>query len=679
MLEPHNMKRLFFLILGLAALLAGCQEKEEVIEETSKKLINISLLDATSTQSSFTVSISAKGVYLADYDKWGIVFSETTDKSQGIEMVAEGKPSGGKKKVKVSGLKKDTPYYVWGWAEGPEADRMWTNTYLAVKTMLEMDPVKLKGTVIGTEYSVNYDTGEASLTVNTKDNVFDGDYNTYFASYDRSGTWVGLDLGTKHIIRKVGYVPRPGQEGRVELAVIEGANKPDFSDALPIHIIRQPGREGTMLYGDINCSRGFRYVRYVSPNDVRCNLAELEFHGYEGDGDDSRLFQFTNLPTVVINTEGAQDIVSKEYEIPSNVYIISDNGTKMLATSDTGVRGRGNASWLYFDKKPYRIKFSEKQNVLDAPAKAKKWTLISNFSDKSLMRNILAFEVSRRVGHAYTPYCRPVDLVVNGEYRGCYQLCDQVEAASDRVPAKDGYLIEVDSYGYQETLMFYSWNGTPVTIKHPDEDDITDEQTSFIHDFYSRMEAATLSSDFTDPVNGYRKYLDVDSFLRQFLIGEFCGNPDMLWSVYMYKDASNGKLHAGPVWDHDIAFDNDYTVYPINGRGGFLYCNGARAASDAIWNVTHRIVTLDPEAKKRMIELWENAYDKGGLKDLPLYLDQTYALLQESQELNFKRWNNLDQKVHMNFQALGSYEKEVQYLRNVICERLELFGDYVRN
>ena len=673
------MKRLFVFLVGIASLLSACQEKPEVVDEILRKPISILISGATCTKESISVSISALGVYVDEYDNWGVVCSETPDKTKGVEVGVKGNASNGYVKVEITGLDPDTKYYIWGWAEGENIDRVWTGSYKEVRTRGEVLAGKLTGNIIGTAVSVDYNTGEQSFTVNCKENVFDGNFDTYFASYERSGTWVGLDLGSKHLINKVGYAPRPTQEHRVQLAVIEGANNPDFSDALPIHMIKNSAPSGQMTYEDVECSRGFRYIRYMSPNDVRCNLAELAFYGFEGEGDDSQLYQITNLPTVVINTEGSQDITSKEYELSSNVYIISENGKDILSTSETGVRGRGNASWLYFEKKPYRIKFSSKQNVLDAPAKAKKWTLISNYGDKSLMRNILAFEVSRRVGQAYSPYCRPVDLVVNGEYRGCYQLCDQVEAASDRVPAKDGYLIEVDSYASQEDLMFYSWNGTPVTIKHPDEDDITDEQKAFIEKFFNLMESAALSDDFTDPEKGYRKYLDLDSFLRNFIIGEFCGNPDMLWSVYMYKDASDGKLYTGPTWDHDISFDNDYTVYPINGHGGFLYCNGARAASDAIRNVTDRIIKHDPEAREKLIELWERAYEEGNLKDLPLYLDHTAALLKESQELNFKRWDILDQRVHMNFQALGSYDAEVRYLRGVISERLILFDEYVRN
>lgn len=660
------------------SMVCGCLEGNGTVEEPTKKPINISLLEPVSTKYTISVTLNSLGIYLDDYDSWGIVYGESDDKTKGTEVKAPGKPSDRKVTLKVEDLKEDTNYYVWAWAEGEDVPRIWSLYCVEVKTRNENDPYKLTGTVIGTDLSVDYNTGQQSTTVNTKHNVFDGNYETYFASYDRSGTWVGLDLGTKHVIRKVGYSPRIDQEGRVELAVIEGANQPDFSDALPIHIIRNSAPANKMTYDDITVSRGFRYIRYVSPNDVRCNLAELEFYGFVGEGDDSKLFQATNLPTVVINTENAQEIVSKEYELSSNVYIISENGTSLLATSETGVRGRGNASWLYFDKKPYRLKFKSKQSPLGAPASAKKWTLISNYSDKSLMRNILAFQVSRCAGQAYTPFIQPVDVFVNGEYRGCYQLCDQVEAAKDRVPAKDGYLIEVDSYAYQETLMFNSWNGTPVTIKHPDEDDITDEQKHFIEAFFNQMESKVLSSDLSDPENDYRKYLDVDSFLRNVIVGEFCGNPDMLWSVYMYKDAEDGPLYVGPTWDHDLSFDNDYTCHPINDWNDFLFRGSARAASDAIRLVTDRIVKQDPQAKARLVELWEEAYESG-IKNLPQYLDDTYRLLQESQELNFKRWKILDQKVHMNFQALGTYEAEVAYMRQCVEDRLEHFDKIVRN
>ena len=674
------MKPFLYLFTALSFLLVGCAEPDEPYIPSKPDII-LSLGDAVCDASSVTLTISASGKDLDMFNRWGVTYSESSDKKGGRGLKSTGVPSDGTNEIVINGLKDNTTYYIWGWAYTKSDDQVWTEDHITATTAKKPDPkpAKLSGTVIGSRYSVDYTSGSQSTTVNVKNNVFDGNFDTYFASYDRSGTWVGLDLGSKHVITKIGYSPRITQSHRVELAMIEGANNPDFSDALPIHMIKQSAPERQMTYEQTSCSRGFRYVRYVSPNDVRCNLAELEFYGYEDEGDDSKLYQLTNLPTVVINTEGSQEIVSKEEELSSTVYIISEEGTNLLATTETGVRGRGNASWDQFPKKPYRLKFKSKQSPLGAPASAKKWTLISNYSDKSLMRNILAFEASRRIGQAYTPYCHPVDVIVNGEYRGCYQLCDQVEAAEGRVPAKDGYLIEIDAYAWKEVSAFWSWRGTPVTIKHPDEDDITDSQRQHIESFFNQMETAALGEDFTDPEKGYRKYLDLESFLRNLLVGDFCGNTDLLWSVYMYKDATDGKLYTGPTWDHDLSFDNDYRSYPVNANNDFIFLFVPSPASDAVRDITRRIVKEDPEAKKLLAQYWNQALEEGDLKTLPEYLDQTYVLLQESQELNFKRWDILDSQVHMNFQALGTYESEVNFLKNCLKERLVKFDEYVKN
>ncbi len=553
------------------------------------------------------------------------------------------------------------------------------------------DSEKLSGTVIGTRYSVDYNTGQQSETVNTKNDVFDGNYDTYFASYDRSQTWVGLDLGEPHVITKVGYSPRITQPSRVVTALIEGANKPDFSDALPLYIIKDSATERTMTYADVSCSRGFRYVRYVSPNDKRCNLAELEFYGYKGAGDDSQLYQLTNLPTVVINTANAEEITSKEVEITSTVYIISQDGTNLLVDTETGVRGRGNASWN-FEKKPYRLKFSQKRSPLGAPAEAKKWTLLSNHGDKTLMRNILAFEVSRRMGLAYTPFCYPVDVIVNGEYRGCYQLCDQVDVRPNRVDVTEmktsdnsgtnltgGYLIEIDAYASTtEKVYFYSNHGTPVTIKSPDDDKITTQQRQYIENYFNTMEASVFASNYTDVTNGYRKYLDLDSYLRHFIVGEFIGNTDTYWSVYMYKERGDDRFYVGPVWDCDLAFENDYRTYPINDTNDFLYCGKSSGASEAVNQMNNRIIKNDPLAHAELVALWEEA-KRNGLDAASMleYVDETAELLEESQELNFKRWPILNQWVHMNFQALGSYEAEVGTIKTYIQQRVDKLDELI--
>ena len=112
----------------------------------------------------------------------------------------------------------------------------------------------LTGTVIGTAESVDYSTGEASTTINTIENAFDGNFSTFFASYERSKTWVGLDLGEKHVITRVGWSPREGSVGskRVILGIFEGANDPDFMDGVPLYIIDQEGTVGSMSYADVS-------------------------------------------------------------------------------------------------------------------------------------------------------------------------------------------------------------------------------------------------------------------------------------------------------------------------------------------------------------------------------------------------------------------------------------------
>ena len=490
-----------------------------------------------------------------------------------------------------------------------------------------------------------------------------------------SSAWMGLDLGEPYVITKVAYSPRTGQAENALLTVVEGANKADFSDALPLVMIRERSEAGQLTELPVNFSRGVRYVRCIGPKDVYSTLDELVYYGRKGAGDDHQLYQITNLPTVVINTVNGKAITSKETYISSNVYVVSNEGKTLLATTETGIRGRGNASWG-FPKKPYKLRFAKKQSPLGAPAHDRKWTLINNYGDKTLMRNILAFEVSRRVGMAYTPFCQPVDVLLNGVYQGCYQLCDQVEAGVNRVPAKPGYLIEIDAYNYTEAVNFQSKWGSPITVHYPQEDSITTQQLAFIKQYFGKMEDAVFASSFRNPKTGYRRYLDLDSFLKNFIVGEFCGNTDTYWSVYMYKDAADGVLFTGPAWDYDLAFENDNRTYPINQRSDFLYARAGSVASEAIRSTVNRIVKEDPEARARLVELWDQT--RPLLENLNEYVDSTAAVLDQSQQLNFKRWPILNVKVHQNPQAKGSYAAEVEVVKQYITGRLTRFDQLVR-
>ncbi|MDR0412422.1 MAG: CotH kinase family protein [Dysgonamonadaceae bacterium] len=538
--------------------------------------------------------------------------------------------------------------------------------------------------IIGSVYSVDYDDNNSrSTTVNVKSNAFDGDLNTFFASYDRSNAWVGLDLGEKYIITQIAYCPRKGWPQRLELGVFEGANHPDFGDAVLLHVITQRPDEDRMTEQTVVNSRGFRYIRYIGPNDVRCNIAELEFYGYPGEGDNSRLTQITNIPDVIIHTTQNKDITSKTTYVKGIVTFISKDGTDVF-TDSLEIRGRGNASWG-FEKKPYRIKLAKKARVLGNPAEGRNWTLISNHGDKTLMRNLLAFDFAQRIEMPYTPAGQPVNLYLNGEYKGCYQLCDHIDVRKNRVDVKEmkttdtsgenltgGYLIEIDAYADTEKKWFNSGRGIPVTIKSPDDEDIVPQQFDYIQSHFNKWETAIHSSNYKDPETGFRMYMDTQTFVRHFLVGEWSGNTDTYWSVYMYKQRGDEKFYFGPVWDFDLAFDNDTRTYPVNSssRTDWLYRSGGSGAN-GVSNLVNRLLSdqaLYEEIRKTYSDYrdWEYITEEKLLG----VIDDYAGMLDASQKMNFKRWDVINKWVHMINHNTGSYQGEVDIVKRYVKNRI---------
>lgn len=514
--------------------------------------------------------------------------------------------------------------------------------------------------------------------------MFDGDPATWYESKATTYTWGGIDLGSPHVITRIGLLPAKVSNGAdlTLLAVVQGANNADFSDAIPIYMVKSTPAGGSVTYADVSCSRGFRYIRYCGPAHSRSRLSELELYGTPGEGDDSHLWQVTNLPTVVVNTVNAEEPYDKEHDIAGNIIIISENGTDILDKPGT-IRERGNAS-REFPKKPWRIKFDKKQSVLGSPAKAKKWTLINNYGDKTLMRNILSFEVARMFGMTFVPFCRPVDVILNGEYKGCYQLCDQVEVNPGRVEVEEmepgdisgdaltgGYLVEVDAYADQEKSWFTTAHyGLPVTIKSPDEDEIVTEQSTYIRDYFNRLE--NLMKD-TDPVTGYRSVFDNRSFIQHMLVNEIAGNTDAYWSTYMYKRRNDPHIYTGPVWDFDLGWDNDARTYHVwqKSGDGWLWNSSNASAANGMLYFAQRILIKDPSTADEILDIWHEARTRGlSIQWLLDLVDSTAAELDQSQKLNFMRWPILKQFVHQNPQVAGSYAGELEVVRNYIRNQM---------
>ena len=165
-------------------------------------------------------------------------------------------------------------------------------------------------------------------------------------------------------------------------------------------------------------------------------------------------------------------------------------------------------------------------------------------------------------------------------------------------------------------------------------------------------------------------YLDLNSFLRHFLVGELSGNTDTYWSVYMYKDRNDSKLYTGPVWDFDLAFNNDQRIYPVNQKTDYIYRSGGSCAGQ-MKTFVDDIVVKDNAAKEQLLQIWDGARQAGLTEtNLVAFIDAWEQQLQQSQRLNFLRWPILSQRVHQNPQALGSYAKEVDVVRKYIKERI---------
>ena len=502
--------------------------------------------------------------------------------------------------------------------------------------------------------------------------------------------WTGLDLGKPHVITRVGWRPRNASvdEESVVLGLFEGSNRPDFVDAIPLYMITEMGSEGEMTYADVCVTRGFRYVRWCAPADSQSDVVELAYIGQEGEGNDSHFYQLTNLPTLSYHTYEGIEPYDKVHELESEMCLIYDDGTR-LQEYPVLARERGNGSrYELFKKRPYRIKFNDgkshhmlKDSPLQSPAKSKKWTLLPNWREKTLMRNNIAFEMSRRLGLRYTPWIQNVDVIVNGEYKGNYQLCDQVTVDPNRVDVAEmlpedneeysvsgGYLLEITNPG-GEQYHFSSNNGIPVDIKYPDDDEITSEQYAYIREAFIDMENLLWSSNYTHPDKGYRSRLDLDSFLRFFLVGEFAGNTDAMWSLYLYKDRDDDLFHFGPVWDFDLCMDNDQRVYPANGKPDWLYNYGS--AVTGIRNFVSRILS-DPAANERLSSIWAELRESGAFsaESLCAYVDSLALVLDESQELNFTRWDNLGQLLTLQQFAPGTYQGEIDIVKNYLKGRI---------
>lgn len=516
-------------------------------------------------------------------------------------------------------------------------------------------------------------------------NAFDGNLNTEFRSSSESGGWVGLEFPSPVKISRIGWAQKSNEEKDYLFGIFEGSNDSSFYDSIPLYMITSQGQLNQINLVEISCTQTFKYIRYIGPNGKYSIISQIEIYG-EPSSDEypepENYYQPTNLPLVIINTENGflPPDKDKETQVKSNIVIIKDGkiDTKRSGT----IKYRGNST-LDPKKKSLRIKFDIKAKVLHMPSTAKKWVLFANMYDKTLLRNRIGYQISTIFGLKYTPSCNYVDVILNGDFKGNYLLCDQIEIDKNRVDITKmdssdtnepeitgGYIIEGDAFAEKEPSYFKTNQGILFCIKYPDSKDINTQQSEYIKNKFNQVEAEIYQNNLNN--------IDFESFARYFLIQDFAGNIDGVWSsFYLTKERGDDKIYFGPVWDLDLAFDNDIFLYPTNEKTNFafkyIYSNGS--TQTLVMKLLSNELLL-----QKVKDVWNEMTNNGfNIKAMTKFIDQQVQLIYQSQKLNFIRWDILKEKQFLQPIARGSYEAEIGYLTEFIKKRFEIFGQIVNS
>ena len=265
----------------------------------------------------------------------------------------------------------------------------------------------------------------------------------------------------------------------------------------------------------------------------------------------------SGLPVTIINTPNNRNITSKETYLENTLISIFESDVVDEFCEITNVKGRGNSTWDA-PKKPYAIKFDKKKSLLELP-EDKSWVLLANYYDNTLLRNSLALYMGNEISVLdWTPHYYHIDLMLNGQYRGIYQLGEKVKIAKKRVNVGDnGVLMEIDVRASSESDSRYF--SVPhieqvVNIKDP-EVEYDDETYNFAKDYVTLADEVLFSEDFMDPDNGWQQYIDINSFVDWYLINEIAKNGDARFFSSCYMNLKpGGKLKMGPLWDFDLGF-----------------------------------------------------------------------------------------------------------------------------
>lgn len=371
--------------------------------------------------------------------------------------------------------------------------------------------------------------------------------------------------------------------------------------------------------------------------------------------------QLTNLPTLYITLAGgaAMSSVSQNEYVPGTYTLVTGNTSDSIYEKALSIKGRGNYSWS-FEQKPYNIKLDAKNGMLGMGA-AKKWVLITTYSDKTLLRNYMILNLAVNVGLRGAVEVRYVDVCFNGEYNGTYVLSGKIEIGNERIDVNYGILFEIEmQYRHSDcSNCIITDNGLHLVIKEykgrgPEE--VTDEEKNALKIQVNKAEEAMSDS------NLYPDYIDTDSFVKWYIINEFTKNYDSNFttSCYCYIN-EDGKLAMGPPWDYDTCMGNQDSTATGTSPEGFHVREGA-------W---YSVLFRNPSFLDDVKEMWMSMRDEGVFDNLLASTDTLVTYISASESLDHARWPNaLLISDLRGIQSLYTYREEVEYLKTWMNGRL---------
>ncbi|MFI5185523.1 MAG: CotH kinase family protein [Chitinophagales bacterium] len=415
-------------------------------------------------------------------------------------------------------------------------------------------------------------------------------------------------------------------------------------------------------------------------------------------------FTSSNLPIVVINTNG--QTIPDEPKIDADMGIIYNGAGVRNNLTDPfnnyngkiGIELHGHSS-LMFPMKSYGIELrdasnnSQDKSILGMP-KESDWILYAPYTDKTLMRNFLAYTMSREMGR-WAARCQFVEVVIDNDYRGIYVLMEKIKRNSNRVAiakiastdttgdaVTGGYVFSLDKDPDGWFSSYPSPGSATISYRqftyvYPKLENIVQAQKDYIKSYVDSFETALASPGFEDPLNGVRRFADIPSFIDYFIVNELSRNVDAYrLSSYFYKDrnSKNSKIFAGPVWDYDLAFRNAN------------YCNG----SD-IYGWAYQFNTVCSDDPAGLVPFWWSQFmaDTGfqsslrcrwkelrqttlNSQHIDFLIDSINNLVNEAQQRHFQRWPVLGQYVWPNPDPIPTtYDGELTSLKSWIDARLQ--------